>query len=99
MRQWKMRAAIAKRLTHRDPFGIERIGHAADRRLRALLVNVPSLEMLDRARIHHDQRWMDDWSRVHQRARQGIATWFNYTRKSAADDVERVRRVFKRKNS
>ena len=50
MRQRKMRRAIAERLAHRDAFGVERVGDAADRGLRAFLVDVPALEMLDRRR-------------------------------------------------
>src|SRR3984893_2439905 len=60
MRQWKMRAAITKTFAHRDALGIERVRDTADCGLRAFLVNVPALEMLDRAGIHEDQRRMDD---------------------------------------
>ena len=50
MCQRKVRRAIARALAHRDPFGIERVGDAADRGSCAFLVNVPALEMLDRTR-------------------------------------------------
>src|SRR5258708_5254347 len=59
MRQRKVRSAIAKTFAHCDAFSIERVGDAADRSLRAFLVNVPTLKMLDRAGIHDDQRRMD----------------------------------------
>ena len=69
MRQRKMRAAITKTLADRDALGIERVRDPADRSLRAFLVNVPALEMLDRAGIHDDQRRMDDRSGIHQGGR------------------------------
>ena len=90
MRQRKMRRAIAEAFAHRDALGIERVGDPADRGLRAFLVNVPALEMLDRAGIHHDQRRMDDRPGIHQRARQRIAAGFDRAGKGAADHVERV---------
>src|ERR1700738_4886374 len=74
VRQRKVRAAVAKTFAYRDTFGIERIGDPSDRGLRAFLVNVPALEMLDRAGIHDDQRRMDDRSGIHSRRRQRIAT-------------------------
>ena len=58
--------------------------------LRAFLVNVPALEMLDRAGIHHDQRRMDDRSGIHQRARQRVAARLDHAGKGAADHVERM---------
>ena len=69
MRQREVRAAIAKAFAYRDAFGIERVRDPADRSLRAFLVNVPTLEMLDGAGIHHDQRRMDDRAGIHQRSR------------------------------
>src|SRR5260370_14128303 len=60
MRQWKMRAAITKTFAHRDALGIERVRDTADCGLRAFLLNVPALQMLDRAAIHDDQRRMND---------------------------------------
>src|SRR5258708_34213843 len=60
MRQRKVRAAIAKAFTYRDAFGIQRVGDPATRSLRIFPVNVPTLEMLDGAGIHHDQRRMDE---------------------------------------
>src|SRR5260370_9571551 len=59
MRQGKVRAAIAKAFAYRDAFAIERVGDAAERSLRAFLVNVPTLEMLDSAGIHHVHRRLD----------------------------------------
>ena len=85
MRQRKMRTAITKTFAHRDAFGIERIGDAADRGLRAFLVDVPALEMLDRAGIHHDQRRMDDGPGIHQRARQRVAARLDRAGKGASD--------------
>ena len=90
MRQRKMRRAIAERLAHRDALGVERIGDAADRGLRAFLVDVPALEMLDRAGIHHDQRRMDDRPGIHQRARQRVAAGLDHAGKRASDHLERV---------
>ena len=90
MRQRKMRAAIAKSFAHRDALGIERVGDPADRGLRAFLVNVPALEMLDRAGIHDDQRRMDDRPGIHQRARQRVAARLDHAGKRAADHIERV---------
>ena len=92
MRQRKMRRAVAERLAHRDALGVERVGDAADRGLRAFLVDVPALEMLERAGIHHDQRRMDDRPGIHQRARQRVAAGLDHAGKGAADHVERMSR-------
>src|SRR6185312_3609214 len=73
MRQRKMRAAIAKTLSYRDAFGVERVSDPANSWLRAFLVNVPALEMLDRPGVHDDQRRMDDRPGIHQRRRQCVA--------------------------
>ena len=85
-----MRRAVAERLAHRDALGVERVGDAAHGRLRALVVDVPALEMLERRGIHDDQRRMDDRPGVHQRAGQRIAAVLDHAGKRAADDVERV---------
>ena len=45
-----MRRAVAERFAHRDALGIERVGDAAHRGLRAFLMDVPALEMLERRR-------------------------------------------------
>ena len=90
MGERKMRAAIPKRFAHSDTFGVECVGNAADRGLRALLVDVPTLEVLHRAGIHHDQRWMDNRSGIHQRARQRIAAGLDRAGKSPADHIEGV---------
>ena len=90
MASGKCGRAIAETFTHRDAFGIERVGDPADRRLRAFLVDVPSLEMLDRAGIHHDQRRMDDRSGIHQRTRQRVAARLDHAGKGAADHIERM---------
>ncbi len=97
MRQRKVRPAIAKTLAHRDAFGIERVGDAADRSLRAFLVDVPALEMLDRAGIHDDQRRMDDRPGIHQRRRQRIAARLDHAGKGAPDHIERMIGGIKRK--
>ena len=68
----EMRRAIAKRLADRDAFIVQRSVHPADGRLGAFVVNVPALEMLDRAGVHQDQRRMDDRAGVHQGARQRV---------------------------
>src|SRR6202022_2572694 len=67
MRQWKVRAAITEAFAYRNAFGIERVRDPADRGLRTFPVNVPALEMLNRAGIHDDQRRMDDRAGIHQR--------------------------------
>ena len=69
----KVGAAIAETFTHGDAFGIERVGDPTDRRLRAFLVDIPSLKMFDWAGVHDDQRWMDDGSGIHQCTRQRVA--------------------------
>src|SRR5260370_29471746 len=78
MCQRKVRAAIAKSPAYRDAFGIERVGDPADRSLRAFLVNVPALEMLDRTGIHDDQRRMDDPPGIPQRRRQCLTARLDY---------------------
>src|ERR1700740_1078944 len=88
MRQWKMRRAVSKGLAHGDALRVERVGDAPDRSLRAFLVNVPALEMLDRAGIHDDQRRMDDRPRIHQRARQRVAARLDHAEKCASDHIE-----------
>src|SRR5262249_37856358 len=51
MRQREMRRAVAKRFAHLDALGVERVGDPADGALRSFLVDVPTLEMFDRAGI------------------------------------------------
>ena len=58
--------------------------------LRAFLVDVPALEMLDRAGIHDDQRRMDDRAGIHQRARQRVAARLDHAGKGASDHLERM---------
>ena len=69
----KVRRPVAQRLANGDALGIERIGDAAGDGLGALLVDVPALEMLERRRIHDDQRRVNDGAGVHQRSGQHIA--------------------------
>src|SRR6478735_12474660 len=88
MGERKMRAAIAERFADGDAFSVERVGNPADRGLRALLVDVPALEMLDRAGIHDDQRWMDNRSGIHQRARQRVAAGLDRAGKRPPDHIE-----------
>src|SRR5258708_39553107 len=71
--QGEMRRPVAERLADANALRIERIGHPADRWLRALLMDIPALEVLDRPGIHGDQRWVDDRPSIHERARQRIA--------------------------
>src|ERR1700740_2334982 len=85
MRQWKMRRAVSKGLAHGDALRVERVGDAPDRSLRAFLVNVPALEMLDRAGVHDDQRRMDDGTCIHQRAGERIAAWLDHIRERTPD--------------
>ena len=61
-----MRRGICKRFADADPFGIERVGRAADRGLGSFIVDVPTFEMLERPRVHHDQRRVDDAASVHK---------------------------------
>ncbi len=89
--QRKMRCAIAKRFAHRDPFCVERVGHPADRGLRSFLVDVPSFEMLDRARVHHDQRRVNNGPSIHQRAGERIAAGLDRIRESASDHFDCMR--------
>src|SRR5262245_17555301 len=56
----EMWGAVTERLAYGDALGIERVGHAAGRRLRALLVDIPALEMLERAGVHGDEWRMND---------------------------------------
>ena len=79
----KVRRAVAQRLAHRDALAVERIGDAPDRRLRALLVDVPALEMLERPGIHDDQRRMDDRAGIHQRGRERVAAVLDHAGKRA----------------
>ena len=94
-----MRPAITEGFSHRDAFGVERVSDAADRGLRAFLVDVPPFEMLDRAGVHHDQRRMDDRPGIHQRARQRVAAGLDHAWKGAADYVERMRGGGQRKHA
>src|SRR6202140_4002671 len=96
MRQRKVRAAIAKGFAYRDALGIERVRDPADRSLRAFLVNVPTLEMLDRAGIHHDQRRMDDGSRIYHRRRQRVAARLDHSGKRPSYHIERMISSFQR---
>src|SRR6201999_3550078 len=73
IRQRKMRRPVAKRLTHGDPLGGDRVAAKPYLGLRAFLVNVPALEMFDRPGVHYDQRWVDDRSGVHERAGKCVA--------------------------
>ena len=58
--------------------------------LRALLVDVPALEMLERRGVHGDQRRMDDRPGIHQRAGERVAAVLDHAGKRAADHVERM---------
>ena len=80
-----MRRPIAKRNPHRDTLGVECIGDAASRALRALLVDIPAVEMLQRGGIHGDQRRMDDWAGVHQSAGQRVAAILDDIRERSGD--------------
>ena len=86
----EVRRAIAERLAHRDALRVERVGDAAHGGLRALLVDVPALEMLERRGVHGDQRRMDDRPGIHQRAGERIAAVLDHAGKRAADDGERM---------
>ena len=81
----EMRTAIAEGFANGDALGIERVGDAADRGLRAFLVNVPGFEMLQWPGIHHDQRRMNDRAGIHQRAGQSIAARLDDAGESLVD--------------
>ena len=89
----EMGSLVAQRLAHRDPFQIQPVGHRPHRGLRAFVVNVPALEVLQRRRVHQDQRRMDDGSGVHQRAGQRVLAGLDH-RVGFADDREGVLRAF-----
>ena len=86
----KVRGAIAQRLANGDALGIERVGDAARDRLGALLVDVPALEMLERRRIHDDQRRVNDGAGVHQRARQGIPARLDRAGEDAVEERDGI---------
>ena len=53
--------------------GVEAIRHRAHGRLRALVMDVPALEVLEWRGIHEDERRMDDRPGVHQRPGKCVA--------------------------
>ncbi len=83
-----VRRAVAERFAHRDALAVERVRDRAHGGLRALVVDVPALEVLQGRRVHHHQRRMDHRPRVHQRARQRVAAAV-HARVGAADHVQR----------
>src|SRR5215471_15550075 len=80
MGKWEMGGTVAECLAHGDPFGVERVGDAANRRLRAFLVDVPSIKMLDRAGVHDNLWGVDDGPRVHQGAGERISARLDHSR-------------------
>ena len=86
---------VAERLAHRDALIVQRIGHASDGGLRAFLVDVPFLEMLERPRVHEDQRRVDDRPGIHQRAGKRVLDRL-HRRVRAPEQVERVRAAARR---
>ena len=60
-----------------DPLLVKGISHSPNGGLRALVVDVPGFKMLQSPGIHQYQRWMDDRSRVHQRAAEYVFAWLN----------------------
>ena len=94
-----MRRAVTERLADSDTFGIERVGDAPDRGLRAFLVDVPALEMLDRAGVHDNQRRVDDRSGIHQRAGQRIAAWFDDAGERAPNHLQRMAGAIEREHA
>ena len=95
----KMRGAVAERCAHGDALGIERVGDAARRGLGALLVDVPAVEMLQRAGVHSDERWMDDGPGIHQRAGERVAAILDHAGESLRDDGQRVVLARERKHA
>jgi hypothetical protein len=95
----EMRRAVAERLAHRDPLGVERVGDAPDGGLGALLVDVPAREMLDRTGIHDDQRGVDDRPGIHQGARERIAARLDDARERARDHGQRLGRPVLREDA
>ena len=94
----EMFAGVAERLAQGDALAVERVGDATDGRLGALVVDVPALEVLQRAGVHQDQRRMDDRSRVHQCAGQRILDRFD-RRKGSAQHGKSLRRLAGREHS
>ena len=82
-----VRRTVAERFAHRDAFRVERVGDAPHGRLRALPVDVPAFEMLERRSVHGDQRWMNDRPGIHQRGRERIAAVLDHAGKRAADNI------------
>ncbi|KAG0926751.1 hypothetical protein G6F31_018277 [Rhizopus arrhizus] len=75
--QRKVRRGITQGDADGDAFGVQRVGHAADRGLRAFVVDVPLVEVLQRAGVHHDERRVDDRAGIHQRTGQAVLDGFD----------------------
>ena len=84
-----MRRAVAERLAHGDALEVEPIGDRAHRRLRAFGVDVPALEVLQRRRVHHHQRRVDDRAR-RSSARPRARRRSRARREGARDHGERL---------
>ncbi len=94
----KMRRRIAGRLANGDALQIQRIGHPADRRLGALVVDVPGVEMLKRPGVHQDERRVDDRPGVHQRPVKRVFERLD-GRIGAGQDLEGVGRACRREDA
>jgi hypothetical protein len=57
----------------------------------SFLVDVPLVEMFDRAGVHGDQRRMNDRAGIHQRARQRIAAWLDGASETQPRSRQRMR--------
>ncbi|MNI43161.1 hypothetical protein D3C73_974830 [compost metagenome] len=75
--QRKVRRGVAQGFADGHAFGVQRVGHAADGRLRAFVMDVPLVEMLQGPGIHQDERRVNDGARVHQRAGQPVFNGFD----------------------
>ncbi len=85
----EMGRGIAKRRAQRHAFTIQRIMHRADTGLRAFIMDVPFVEMRNRAGIHDDQGRMDNRSGIHQCRRKRVFNRFDGPGKGRADDSQR----------
>ena len=83
-----MRCRVAQSLANGHALSVQRRRHTPDRRLGPFVVDVPMIEMLDRAGIHHDEWRMNDRSGVHQRRRQGVLDRLDRSREGPRDAVD-----------
>ncbi|MCY1203359.1 hypothetical protein D9M72_148620 [compost metagenome] len=90
-----VRRALPEGLAHGHALAVEPVGHVAHGALRAFVVDVPALEVLQRRGVHHHQRRVDDGAGVHQRARERVAAAV-HGRVGAADHLDGLRLLARR---